>query len=302
MIWSLSQRHYARSWCPRYVHLALTFIVLVLPAGLAGCQTHPATWPEKPEPAKPTLAPLEVEAPQSLPPLEPQEKPANKNKRWEWVEPDRQISQIWIDVDSQKARFYEGTRQVGWTYIASGIKSYPTPVGQFAVIGKERTKESNLYGKIYDAEGQVVVADAKRGRDKVPLGGRFVGAKMPYFLRLTGDGIGLHAGPIPNPGHPASHGCVRLPAPMASKLFTLVPVGTAVRITGSGPAYGDYQARLAAKGPNKLEPPEGGSLSAPAEAAVSETGSGVLTPAAAKVPSTSQTPSAAVVHPYHASP
>jgi hypothetical protein len=96
--------------------------------------------------------------------------------------------------------------------------------------------------------------------------GRFAGAKMPYFLRLTGDGVGLHAGPIPRPGHPASHGCIRLPGALAERLFSQVPVGTPVTITGSGPDYGDYRGRLAAQGAARQEPAEGGTLS-PAEVA-----------------------------------
>lgn len=191
-------------------------------------------------------------------PMEAQETPPAKAKRWEWSGDKRQITHIWVDTETQKARFYDGPEQVGWSYVASGVKKYPTPTGKFAVIGKEKTKESNLYGKIYDGGGKVVVSDAKRGQHKIPSGGRFAGAKMPYFLRLTHDGVGLHAGPIPRPGNPASHGCIRLPAPLAERLFTQVNLGTQVTITGSGPDYGDYQAKLAAKGPAHQEPAEGG--------------------------------------------
>ena len=40
---------------------------------------------------------------------------------------------------------------------------------------------------------------------------------MPFMQRLTWDGVALHAGAIP--GHPASHGCVRLPKAFAKLLF-----------------------------------------------------------------------------------
>ena len=47
--------------------------------------------------------------------------------------------------------------------------------------------------------------------------------------RLDDEGIALHAGMIP--GHPASHGFVRLPAKFAAKLFTVTSrVGTPVLI------------------------------------------------------------------------
>jgi lipoprotein-anchoring transpeptidase ErfK/SrfK len=54
---------------------------------------------------------------------------------------------------------------------------------------------------------------------------------MPYWMRLTGSGVGMHAGPIPNPGQPASHGCIRMPLAMAETLFQHVNVGTPVTIT-----------------------------------------------------------------------
>ena len=248
-------------------------------------------------------------------PMEPQEKPPAKGKRWEWSGDKRQVTHIWVDTDTQKARFYDGPEQVGWSYVASGIKTYPTPAGKFSVIGKEKTKESNLYGKIYDSEGKVVVSDAKRGRHKIPPGGRFAGAKMPYFLRLTSDGVGLHAGPIPRPGHPASHGCIRLPAPLAERLFTQVGLGTQVTITGSGPDYGDYQAKLAAQGPSRQEPAEGGFVKpaegvqtypaklalpppvAKASAAVGATSPGSAKPAVSEAVSSTNLPSPTSVKP-----
>jgi lipoprotein-anchoring transpeptidase ErfK/SrfK len=51
---------------------------------------------------------------------------------------------------------------------------------------------------------------------------------MPHMQRLTNDGIALHAGYIT--GKPASHGCVRLPAKFAAKLFNVTRIGTPVVI------------------------------------------------------------------------
>ena len=155
-----------------------------------------------------------------------------------------------VDVNEQKARFYEGDEQIGWTTVASGVSTHPTPVGRFEVLEKVANKRSNLYGKVYGRGGAVVRSDAKSGRDPIPSGARFEGAKMPYFLRVTYDGVGLHAGPIPRPGRPASHGCIRLPSQMAPVLFEHVGVGTKVSIVGTGPDYGDYaqkQRNLAAE-------------------------------------------------------
>ena len=54
---------------------------------------------------------------------------------------------------------------------------------------------------------------------------------MPYWMRLTSYGIGMHAGIIPKPGEAASHGCIRLPKELAPVLFESVNVGTPVTIT-----------------------------------------------------------------------
>jgi lipoprotein-anchoring transpeptidase ErfK/SrfK len=53
---------------------------------------------------------------------------------------------------------------------------------------------------------------------------------MPFMQMYDPKGIAFHAGP--NPGYPASHGCVRLPKAFAEKLFTLTKVGTEVIIEG----------------------------------------------------------------------
>jgi len=49
-------------------------------------------------------------------------------------------------------------------------------------------------------------------------------------MRITGYGVGMHAGAIPNPGSPASHGCIRLPRDMAETIFQNVSVGARVTI------------------------------------------------------------------------
>lgn len=135
-----------------------------------------------------------------------------------------------IDLSEQTAIFYRGGVKVGQSRVATGRSGHSTPTGSFTISEKVADKRSNLYGRIYDAQGNVVVSDADRRRHSVPRGGRFVGAPMPYWMRLTSYGIGMHVGPIPNPGSPASHGCVRMPAEMARVLFAKAPVGTMVSI------------------------------------------------------------------------
>jgi hypothetical protein len=51
---------------------------------------------------------------------------------------------------------------------------------------------------------------------------------MPYMQRITWSGIALHAGVLP--GHPASHGCIRLASDFAIRLWHLTRRGTRVII------------------------------------------------------------------------
>src|SRR5262249_22624541 len=49
---------------------------------------------------------------------------------------------------------------------------------------------------------------------------------MPFMQRITWSGIALHAGVLP--GHPASHGCIRMPHSFAERLFDLTSMGLRV--------------------------------------------------------------------------
>jgi lipoprotein-anchoring transpeptidase ErfK/SrfK len=118
--------------------------------------------------------------------------------------------------------------------VATGRKSHPTPAGDFAIRAKEKNYASNLYGKIYDSQNILVVPDADMRSDIVPEGGRFEGATMPYWMRLTDSGVGLHVGYVP--GRPASHGCIRLKHDSATEIFEFVKVGTPVVIAENAPS------------------------------------------------------------------
>jgi lipoprotein-anchoring transpeptidase ErfK/SrfK len=118
--------------------------------------------------------------------------------------------------------------------VATGRSSHPTPTGEFKIRGKQKTYASNLYGKIVDAAGTVVVSNADALKDVPPEGTTFEGASMPYWMRLTDTGVGMHVGYVP--GRPASHGCIRLKRDVAVQLFELLEVGTPVVIADKSPA------------------------------------------------------------------
>jgi Uncharacterized protein conserved in bacteria len=232
-----------------------SFIVL----GLAGCDGLARLNTKKDAPPEPIVAEDSagvVTAPESNP-LTKIEAPSKEKKLssplYEWKGDGRNITRIIINTDEQKARFYSGDEEVGWSTVATGIPKYPTPTGRFQITEKIENKRSNLYGKVYGQGGRVLRSNAKLGRDPIPEGGRFEGADMPFFMRLTDDGVGLHAGPIPNPGQPASHGCIRVPSKMASVLFRHVSNGTDVTIEGKGPSYGDYVAKQRAEAARRAE-------------------------------------------------
>ncbi|BCX48170.1 hypothetical protein HAHE_20780 [Haloferula helveola] len=110
--------------------------------------------------------------------------------------------------------------------VSTGKSSHPTPAGSYTILEKMADKSSNAYGKVYDAEGNRIYGKETPG--DVPEGGKFVGAPMPYWMRLTWDGVGHHIGNVPR--YPASHACIRGPRAVMPTIFRKVKVGTPVTV------------------------------------------------------------------------
>ena len=144
---------------------------------------------------------------------------------------DENPYRVEIDLSQQTAYLIRGRRVVMQSPISSGRYGHLTETGSFKVIEKERNHHSSIYGKIVDANGRTVVADADVDM-KVPRGCRFVSAPMPWFMRFHGAD-GMHAGYLP--GYPASHGCVRMPDQTAIAFYNAVEVGTPVTVFGRTP-------------------------------------------------------------------
>lgn len=138
-------------------------------------------------------------------------------------------SSIRIDLSEQRG-YLMNDSQLAMDYpVATGRSDFPTPPGKYMVLEKiESGKRSATYGKIYDAEGECVNADADSRKDLVPPGGKYVGAEMPYWMRISWDGIGMHKGRVPR--KPASHGCIRTYYKVVYTVFSKVKVGTPVII------------------------------------------------------------------------
>jgi len=106
--------------------------------------------------------------------------------------------QIYVSINQQKLHLYSDGVHVADTPVATGVPSLPTPLGVFSVIQKQRFHLSNIYSN----------------------------APMPFMQRITWSGVALHEGE--NIGHPASHGCIRMPHDFAVRLFGLTKLGVRV--------------------------------------------------------------------------
>lgn len=160
-------------------------------------------------------------------------KPEKRLYKWYDDGGDGKVS-VRISLSDQIAEFKRGGRDIGWCYVATGKEGHGTSAGSYKITEKIEDKHSNRYGWFEDEFGNVTDGDAKYN-DKVPTGMVYVPAPMPYWMRLTSYGIGMHGGLIPEPGKPASHGCIRLPKEFVPLAYNAVNVGTPVTIT-NGPS------------------------------------------------------------------
>ena len=136
-----------------------------------------------------------------------------------------------ISLPKQRAYLMLGEQIVIDSPISSGKRGHTSPTGHLPVLEKDPNHHSSLYGDFVDSSGRIVRAGVSARIDSAPSGTHFVGATMKWFMRLTGDGVGMHIGILP--GYPASHGCIRMPSDGAKLFYDRVKVGTPVDV-------GDY--------------------------------------------------------------
>lgn len=134
---------------------------------------------------------------------------------------------IVINLTKQTASFYKGDKLVGVSAVSTGREGYDTPAGRYKILQKSKDHVSGLYGDFVDASGTVVVKNVSV-KDACPAGAKFQGSPMPYFMRLTNTGVGMHRGFLP--GVPDSHGCIRMPEKMVKIYWDNAPMGTPVTI------------------------------------------------------------------------
>jgi len=141
------------------------------------------------------------------------------------------VGPLKIDIYPDRNRLYvfRNGIQIGTSTLSAGKEGHNTPPGNYSILQKEINHRSNLYGSFVDSTSGLIVKRDANSKDVAPPGSVFQGALMPHFLRLTNDGVGLHAGELP--GFNASHGCIRLPGSFARLLYEAAPMGTPVTVT-----------------------------------------------------------------------
>jgi lipoprotein-anchoring transpeptidase ErfK/SrfK len=139
--------------------------------------------------------------------------------------------EITVYLNEQKLVLAIGGKPAVISPVSTGRKKGWTPTGNYTIIAKSPNHRSSSYGKHVNRSGKTVRSNVDSRKSKPASGTRFVGSPMPNFLRLTNNGIGIHAGKLP--GYPASRGCVRVPMEVSKALFKACPLGTPVRILQS---------------------------------------------------------------------
>ena len=131
-----------------------------------------------------------------------------------------------VSLGRQRAYLMAGDAVAIDSPVSSGRAGHSTPTGTFHIMEKDRSHMSNIYGNYVDRNGLVVRSGISAKIDAAPAGCHYEGAPMLWFMRLTGEGVGMHVGILP--GYAASHGCVRMPSDIAPMFYEKVKLGTTV--------------------------------------------------------------------------
>src|SRR5947199_10130015 len=111
---------------------------------------------------------------------------------------------IRVDLGAQLISVFRSGHEIGTAVIVYGGENKQTPAGKLHILGKDRDQRSALYD-----------------------------AQMPYTLKLSGDGVSIHASNVR--WGAATHGCIGVPFPFAERLFNAAKLGDEVVVVGSPP-------------------------------------------------------------------
>lgn len=135
---------------------------------------------------------------------------------------------LYISLNKQTAWFFVDKEVAIETPVSSGRKAAMTPPGAYAVMEKIEVHQSTQYGEFVDSKGRVIRTGVSAKLDSAPSGTTFQPLPKKHFLRLTTEGMGLHAGILP--GYPAAQRSIRMPEAIARLIFENSKEGTPVII------------------------------------------------------------------------
>ncbi len=107
---------------------------------------------------------------------------------------------VTVDLKAESISVFRGGYEIGAAVITFGDSLKPTPTGVFPITQKNKDHVSNIYG-----------------------------SSMPYMMRLTNDGIAIHATDVKWGW--GTRGCIGVPLEFARLLFEQASLGDRVIIT-----------------------------------------------------------------------
>ena len=107
---------------------------------------------------------------------------------------------ITVDLKAESISVFRAGYEIGAAVITFGDSEKPTPTGVFPISQKSKDHVSNIYG-----------------------------SPMPYMLRLTNDGVAIHASDVKWGW--GTRGCIGVPLEFARLLFEQAKLGDRVIVT-----------------------------------------------------------------------
>ena len=107
---------------------------------------------------------------------------------------------VTVDLKAESISVFRGGYEIGAAVITFGDSLKPTPTGVFPITQKNKDHVSNIYG-----------------------------SPMPYMMRLTNDGIAVHASDVKWGW--GTRGCIGVPLEFARLLFEQASLGDRVIVT-----------------------------------------------------------------------
>jgi len=107
---------------------------------------------------------------------------------------------VTVDLQAESISVFRAGYEIGAAVITFGASEKPTPTGVFPISQKSKDHVSNIYG-----------------------------SPMPYMLRLTNDGVAIHASDVKWGW--GTRGCIGVPEEFARRLFEQAQLGDRVIVT-----------------------------------------------------------------------